>query len=240
MRKFGSSTITKFISGFLIGAIMFSGSAFAYTSYLSDNTPQGGYLLCANKRTKAVTFPDKLNCPTGTTALDLGAVSGLEGPVGPQGPAGDVSSSTVWSGAIASKDIAGTAGATSFSSLKKTIMATISSSTLYGGSNYEVIASLSGLWASQSPANAYIKCYFQDAIDFPNGSTAYGGDSTTRGSWTGIDLVVHGHPSDYSLNKSAVYLVCATDGVVSNLSGYLSAVSVGNLKIMNSANQSTS
>jgi hypothetical protein len=240
MRRFRSSTITKFTAGFLFGAILFSGSAFAYTSYISDNTPQGGYLLCANKRTKAVTFPDKLNCPSGTTALDLGALTGLEGPTGPQGPAGDPLSSTAWFGSVSSKDIAGTAGATSFSNLKKTIMATISSTTVYGGENYSVTASLSGIWASQSPANAYIKCYFQYASEFPNGSTLYGAASTSRTSWTGIDLVVHGNPSDFSLGTSAMHLVCATDGVVSGLSGYLRAISTGNLKVMNNTNQNAS
>lgn len=83
----------KFLAGFLSGAILFGGSAFAASTYVSDNTPENGYLLCANIKTKAVTFPAKLNCPSGTRALDLGAVSKQEGPAGPQGqqgPAGPV------------------------------------------------------------------------------------------------------------------------------------------------------
>jgi hypothetical protein len=78
----------KFPAGILVGIMAFSGSAVAYENYVSDNTPANGYLLCANNKTKAVTFPNKLTCPTGTKALDLGAVTGVEGPEGPEGPAG--------------------------------------------------------------------------------------------------------------------------------------------------------
>jgi hypothetical protein len=78
----------KFLAGILVGGVLFSGSALAYNNYSSDNTPDGGYLLCANTKTKAVTFPNKLNCPTGFIALDLGAVEGVEGAQGPQGDPG--------------------------------------------------------------------------------------------------------------------------------------------------------
>ena len=238
------SGTSKFIAGVIAGAVFFSGSAIALNNYVSDNTPENGYLLCANNKTKAVTFPNKLSCPSGTTALDMGAVTGVEGPEGPTGaqgytgpqgpagPAGSSSSSTLWSGAINSRDIAGTSGATNFSGLKKTIMASLSSANLSGGGNYEVMASISGIWATQSPVNSYLQCYFQDATDYPNGSRGYGAAQATYNSWTGINIVVHGHPSDYSLSKSAMYLVCATDGVISGLTGYLSAIAVSNLKLM--------
>ncbi len=78
----------SFIIGFVMGAILFSGSAFAISNYVSDNTAANGYLLCANKTTKAVTFPNKLSCPSGTIPLDLGAVTGVEGPEGEMGPQG--------------------------------------------------------------------------------------------------------------------------------------------------------
>jgi hypothetical protein len=68
--------LTKFTLFLLVGTALFSGSAIASQIYLSDNTPEGGYLLCANNKTKAVTYPKKLNCPSGSTALDLGALSG--------------------------------------------------------------------------------------------------------------------------------------------------------------------
>jgi hypothetical protein len=67
------SGTAKFISGILVGAFLFGGTAVAVNSYVSDNTPRGGFLLCANNKTKAVTFPNKLSCPSGTIPLDLGA-----------------------------------------------------------------------------------------------------------------------------------------------------------------------
>jgi hypothetical protein len=252
MKRIEISGMGKFISGVVVGAVVFSGSAIALNSYVSDNTPENGYLLCANLKTKAVTFPNKLSCPSGTKALDMGAVTGVEGPQGPEGPqgytgaqgpqgytgatgpAGSSSSSTLWSGSINSRDIAGTSGATNFSGLKKTIMASLSSANLSGGGNYELTASLTGIWATQSPVNSFLMCYFQDATEYPNGSRGYGAAQATYNSWTGINIVVHGHPSDYSLSKSAVYLVCASDGVISGLAGYLSAIAISNLKGMGS------
>jgi hypothetical protein len=84
----------RFTIGFIVGSIVFGSSAFAATTILATNTASGGYLLCFNSKTKAVTYPGTLSCPSGTKALDLGAgwgvdgvdgVDGLQGPVGPQG-----------------------------------------------------------------------------------------------------------------------------------------------------------
>ena len=69
--------VKKFTLFSIVGFALFSGSAIAAQIYLSDNTPEKGYLLCANNKTKVVTYPKKLSCPSGSTALDLGAVSGL-------------------------------------------------------------------------------------------------------------------------------------------------------------------
>jgi hypothetical protein len=69
--------VKKFTLFLIVGFALFSGSAIAAQIYLSDNTPEKGYLLCANNKTKAVTYPKKLSCPSGSTALDLGAISGL-------------------------------------------------------------------------------------------------------------------------------------------------------------------
>ena len=88
MDRFYFSGTSKFLSGVIVGAILFSGSAIAFNQYISDNTPENGYLLCANLKTKAVTFPNKLSCPTGTKALDMGAAVGNEGPQGPKGETG--------------------------------------------------------------------------------------------------------------------------------------------------------
>jgi hypothetical protein len=79
------SGMGKFIVGLTFGAFFLSGSAIAVNNYIATNTPDKGYLLCANKKSGAVTFPNKLICPAGTTALDLGAVTGVEGPAGPAG-----------------------------------------------------------------------------------------------------------------------------------------------------------
>ena len=102
-RKISKLSPNRFVVGFIVGAMLFSGSAFAYKSYVSENTPETGYLLCANSKTKAVTFPNKLSCPAGTIALDLGASGGVagddgrdgatggngaQGPAGPAGPMG--------------------------------------------------------------------------------------------------------------------------------------------------------
>jgi hypothetical protein len=81
----------RFTIGFIVGSIVFGSSAFAATTILATNTPDGGYLLCFNSKTKAVTYPGKLSCPTGTKVLDFGAgwgEDGAEGPQGPQGPEG--------------------------------------------------------------------------------------------------------------------------------------------------------
>ena len=84
----------RFVGGFLIASLIFGGAATALGPLVSDNTPENGYLLCANKKTKAVTFPGTLKCPSGTKVLDLGAVTGPDGADGPagadgaQGPAG--------------------------------------------------------------------------------------------------------------------------------------------------------
>jgi hypothetical protein len=79
------SGVGKFAVGLFIGAFFLSGSAIAVNKYVATNSPESGYLLCANKKTGAVTFPNKLVCPAGTTALDLGAVTGIEGLAGPAG-----------------------------------------------------------------------------------------------------------------------------------------------------------
>ena len=89
MKYVKSLGASKFLAGLIAGAVLFSGSTIALNHYDSDNTPENGYLLCANKKTKIVTFPNKLTCPPGTTPLDMGAATGQVGLPGPQGPKGD-------------------------------------------------------------------------------------------------------------------------------------------------------
>ena len=63
----------RFISGFVIASLIFGFSAIAVNV---NNTPEGGYLLCANKKTKAVTFPGTLKCPSGTVEIQIPGNSG--------------------------------------------------------------------------------------------------------------------------------------------------------------------
>lgn len=63
----------------------------AANSISVNNTAQGGYLLCFNSKTRAITYPGSLSCPSGTKPLELGATGpkGAQGDMGPQGPAGE-------------------------------------------------------------------------------------------------------------------------------------------------------
>lgn len=72
---------SRFVVGFVLGSLLFGSTAFALSV---DNTPSGGYLLCANTKTKAVIFPGSLRCPSGYKQLELGA----QGPVGDPGQDG--------------------------------------------------------------------------------------------------------------------------------------------------------
>ena len=84
VKKHRPSGLSKFLSGIVIGAVFFGGTAYASSLVFADNTPEGGYVLCANNKTKAVTFPNKLSCPPGSKLLDFGAsiragADGLDG-----------------------------------------------------------------------------------------------------------------------------------------------------------------
>lgn len=87
----------RFIAGFVLGSLVFGTAAYSVNV---DNTPEGGYLLCYNTKTKAVTFPGKLSCPSGTKGLELGAsgfdgVDGVDGRDGRDGVDGFNQTSTV-------------------------------------------------------------------------------------------------------------------------------------------------
>jgi hypothetical protein len=68
----------RFIIGLIVGMVL-TGSI-AYSANIL-NTPQTGYLLCVNQKTKIVTYPATQKCPSGTSRLILGA----QGPEGKQG-----------------------------------------------------------------------------------------------------------------------------------------------------------
>ncbi len=68
MGRTAMSGYGKFLIGLLVGAMLTGGIAYSATV---NNTPEGGYLLCANNKTRVVTFPSKLSCPTGTKAIEV-------------------------------------------------------------------------------------------------------------------------------------------------------------------------
>ncbi len=237
MRRVNFSGTSKFFAGIVVGAIAFSGSAIALNNYVSDNTPENGYLLCANLKTKAVTFPNKLSCPSGTKALDMGAVTGVEGPegpigpqgfTGPQGPQGPASANSItklYSVKVPPRDIVFDGNVTSLLSGKRIVLATIDGTTLPYGI-YTLRADLSGVWSSTANSkNPLVSCYFQDKVDYEGGKAGtswgarrYGEDRSEYGSWTGIKLTVDGD-TIFGPSSSPLYLVCVTTGSISGLDG---------------------
>ena len=59
---------SRFAAGFLIASLIFGGSAIAVNV---NNTADGGYLLCANNKSRVVTYPGTLKCPSGTTPIEV-------------------------------------------------------------------------------------------------------------------------------------------------------------------------
>ena len=231
MKRIQFSGTSKFIAGVIIGGLVFSGPAIALENYVSDNTPDNGYLLCANLKTKAVTFPNRLSCPSGTKALDMGAVTGVEGPegpmgpqgyTGPQGPAGpagqpglSTGGKLYWGAPSSSTDIVADGTINSSSAMVRKIMYTLKSSDVPSG-YYKLFAHVSGLWADTARTGSLVECYFQGATDYnSNSGYRWGLDSTERASWNGVELNPMG---DWSSNlDSTMYLVCRTSGTLKGL-----------------------
>ena len=235
MKHFKFAISGKFLSGLIAGAILFSGSAVAVNSYISDNTPEGGYLLCANNKSKAVSYPNKLSCPSGTTALDMGALNlvegpegpeGPQGPQGPQGPAGTSSSSSgLYQKTTPSMDIVADGTYTKFSELRKVILGKIGPQDLPFG-YYSLSAYVEGLWADGARDGSILQCYFQTKKDYDSGSSNRnrGAASTENGSWTGIYLNVRGYVWFTQSTDDPIYLVCAAGGTVKSLDSVINAV----------------
>lgn len=242
------SGISRFVAGVLTGAILFSGSAAAYNNFASDNTPENGYLLCANNKTKAVTFPNKLSCPSGTTALDMGAAVGYEGPAGPegpegpQGPAGEGSGSINYYKRISERDVVVDGTVTDSSKVKKVVLGSILPSDLPLG-YYRLDAHLSGLWSDtvfNVSSKPYVRCYFQDKTDYDAGKESHYWGSAKQDyvNWTGITFNIQGYAWFLKPSDSPVYLVCETSGSIKQFGGLVEALSAETSIKMNS--QSTS
>ncbi len=231
MRKIFTLSSVKVLSGFIAGAVLFSGTAVAYSKYTSDNTPEGGYLLCANSKTKVVTFPNKLNCPTGTVALDLGAVSDTPGPQGPdgiqgeQGPPGEKGNTLAyWTMNSALTDIVADGTINSSSTMIKKIMLTIKRGQVPDG-YYKLTGFVGGLWADTAKQGSLLECYFQDEGSFlASGSREFGTASTERKSWNGVNLNILG---DWvPALENTMHLVCQTSGTLKGLSVRVDAVAM--------------
>ena len=230
------SGTSKFIAGVIAGAVLFSGSAIALNNYVSDNTPENGYLLCANNKTKAVTFPNKFSCPSGSTALDLGAMTFTEGPqgpmgpqgyTGPQGPAGPAGLSTggkvYWGTSPSRIDIVADGSINSSSAMVRKIMYTLRSSDVTPG-YYKLFAHVSGLWGEGARTGSKVQCYFQTPANYTSdGGYKWGEASTERDSWNGVELNIFGDWS--STADSSMYLVCRTSGTLKGLDVEVEATS---------------
>ena len=242
-RKISKLSPNRFVVGFIVGAMLFSGSAFAYNSYVSENTPETGYLLCANSKTKAVTFPNKLSCPAGTIALDLGASGGVAGddgqdgatgasgaqgpfgptgPTGPQGPAGPrgadgvSTGGKIYYGIASSIDIVADGVINSTATMAKKIMYTLKSSDVPSG-YYTLDAHITGLWSEAARTDSLMECYFQSQTDYDkkSGSRQWGAATSERQNWNLVSINVAG---DWSPSlDSQMYLVCASSGTLKNL-----------------------
>jgi hypothetical protein len=231
MRLNHFSGVSKFAAGVVAGTVLFSGPAIAINKYVSDNSAKKGYLLCANNKTKAVTFPNKLSCPSGTKALDMGAATGIEGaqgprglrgPEGPEGPAGSGGSEkNYWFVSSSSVDIYADGTIGDYDSMTKEIMYTLDSSDVDPG-YYQLSANLSGYFADYAETGSRLHCYFQNSTDYySDGGRQWGGAATDLNYWNRIQLNVTG---DWDSEEvSEMYLVCRTSGTVEGLNFYLTA-----------------
>jgi hypothetical protein len=248
MKIHSISGVGKFFVGVMVGAVVFSGTAVAVNSFVSDNTPENGYLLCANNKTKAVTFPNKLNCPSGSTPLDMGAAvgsggpEGPEGPAGPQGPNGSDASVTNYYKKVTERDVVVDGTITDSTKAKKVVMGAVISSDLPLG-YYRLDAHMSGLWSDtvfNASSKPYVKCYFQSKTDYDSGSKSiqWGSAKLDYVNWTGITFNVQGYAWFLKSTDSPVYLVCETSGNIKDFGGMIEALSASGSRQMNSASTS--
>jgi hypothetical protein len=173
----------RFVAGFISASLIFGSTAVALNV---NNTPEGGYLLCYNQTTKAVTFPGQLKCPKGTRPLELGAkgedgadgVDGFDGLSGRDGRDGrdgkDGSNSLTHNAYVKSQDVVVT------DTTKGKRVVVLKASDLVGGSaitgNYLFEADVSVYFPSSttSSSNRWAYCAWRDAKDWSTSSDIYG------------------------------------------------------------------
>ena len=94
---------SKSSSKYLVGAVafgLFMGSAAIASGVI--NSPETGYTMCVDSKTKMISHPGTSKCPKGTTSLILGAkgedgAAGLTGAAGLNGRDGK-DGKTLWNG----------------------------------------------------------------------------------------------------------------------------------------------
>jgi hypothetical protein len=245
MKIKGFSSSSKFLAGFIAGSILFSGSAVAVNSFVSDNTPENGYLLCANLKTKAVTFPNKLKCPAGTTPLDMGAAVGAggpegpEGPAGPEGPSGSDATVTNYYKKVSERDVVVDGTVTDSTKAKKVVMGAVVPSDMPLG-YYRLDAHMSGLWSDavfNASSKPYVQCYFQSKSDYDAGAKVrqWGSAKLDYVNWTGITFNIQGYAWFTKTTDTPIYLVCETSGTIKDFGGMIEALSASSSKQMSGA-----
>jgi hypothetical protein len=232
---------SRFVLGFVIGSLVFGSTAFALTV---NNTAQGGYLFCANTRTKSVIFPGTLSCPNGYKQLALGAQGsagndGTDGVNGTDGINATPKPTTEYIYRVAARDLVYDGTATTLIQGKRIILARIGKTNLGDPGTYQIRANLEAQWSSSARIGSLLQCFFQNSSDYPDVMTTtsgyryFGTASTQYQNWNTIDLTVWGGPSDYSLGKGDVYLVCIATGSITGLSGSLTATRTDSSQGMN-------
>lgn len=118
----GAFRTKKMVFAFLFLALVASTPAFASEIF---NTPDSGYVLCVNTKSKIVTHPGTLKCPKGSIALILGAkgkdgVAGITGATGLNGRDGK-DGKTLWNGVTDPDNAWGSPGDMYINSISKTL-----------------------------------------------------------------------------------------------------------------------
>lgn len=230
----------RFIAGFIFASLFFGVSAIAVNV---NNTPEGGYLLCYNTSTKAVTFPGKLKCPKGTSPLELGAegqpgqdgvdgsdgfngatgatgATGPQGPQGPTGPRGPSGATTVLWQSFKDVDIVAEGNITSGSQMVKKILMTLDPKVLPLGYN-KIVAHLNGGWADSASNGDVVDCFFQDDSDYQKntGETRWGATMDSYADWNYFNFSVFGDILVTSTSAGKLHLICRTSGTIRGLNG---------------------
>ncbi len=212
----------KFIIGFSLGMVL-SGAA-AYGIGVT-NTPETGYVLCVNAKTKELTYTGTMKCPKGTSSLELGArgLPGSRGAAGAVGPAGDATQN-VYFKVVPSRDLETAPIVNASADLKTVILATIYPNDMPLGF-YELDAHISGVWKKPTVINApAVSCYFQYKKDFDaDRSVVFGIDGEDYVRWSGINVNPLGELDFHSNLDDPMLLVCKSSGSITGLSGIIHA-----------------